>query len=183
MCDNCNLDFSNLSELQSHMSNIHMLPSNHSAPSNQKHSAPSNQKHSAPSNQHTNIPDNNITEQEADNNSAASTPLRTLHCQHCDFIAMSSRSLKSHMKRHTNDARFVQHPLEQYKCKLCGYVCHHLPSLKAHMWKHASHQVNNKQTHILNNEQTHIVNNDKWVSVKYFKYFVEVYQCPVLYTQ
>ena len=67
--------------------------------------------------------------------------LTSLQCELCDFCAVSSRSLKSHMKRHANDARFVQHPLEQYKCRLCGYVCHHLPSLKAHMWRHASHDA------------------------------------------
>ena len=59
-------------------------------------------------------------------------------CDLCDFTAVSIRSLKSHMKRHINDQRYVQQPLEQYKCNLCGYVCHHLPSLKSHMWRHAS---------------------------------------------
>lgn len=63
---------------------------------------------------------------------------KSLKCELCDFPAVSSRSLKSHMKRHINDQRFVQQPLEQYKCNLCGYVCHHLPSLKSHMWRHAS---------------------------------------------
>ncbi|KAL8608457.1 hypothetical protein ACOMHN_002690 [Nucella lapillus] len=63
-----------------------------------------------------------------------------LRCALCDFTAVSSRSLKSHMKRHANDQRCVQQPLEQYKCLLCGYVCHHLPSLKSHMWRHASDQ-------------------------------------------
>ena len=65
---------------------------------------------------------------------------KTLKCELCDFPAVSNRSLKSHMKRHINDQRFVQQPLEQYKCNLCGYVCHHLPSLKSHMWRHASDQ-------------------------------------------
>ena len=63
-----------------------------------------------------------------------------LVCNLCDFKAWHSRSLKSHMKRHANDQRYVQQPLEQYKCNLCGYVCHHLPSLKSHMWRHASDQ-------------------------------------------
>lgn len=63
-----------------------------------------------------------------------------LVCNLCDFKALHSRSLKSHMKRHANDQRYVQQPLEQYKCNLCGYVCHHLPSLKSHMWRHASDQ-------------------------------------------
>ncbi|GFN91358.1 Zinc finger protein 507-like [Plakobranchus ocellatus] len=63
-----------------------------------------------------------------------------LMCNLCDFKAWHSRSLKSHMKRHANDQRYVQQPLEQYKCNLCGYVCHHLPSLKSHMWRHASDQ-------------------------------------------
>lgn len=63
-----------------------------------------------------------------------------LLCDLCDFKALHSRSLKSHMKRHANDQRYVQQPLEQYKCNLCGYVCHHLPSLKSHMWRHASDQ-------------------------------------------
>ncbi|KAH9502410.1 hypothetical protein Btru_075611 [Bulinus truncatus] len=63
-----------------------------------------------------------------------------LVCNLCDFKALHSRSLKSHMKRHSNDQRYVQQPLEQYKCNLCGYVCHHLPSLKSHMWRHASDQ-------------------------------------------
>ena len=62
----------------------------------------------------------------------------SLECDLCDFLATSVRSLKSHMKRHRNDQRFVEQPLEQYKCNLCGYVCHHLPSLKSHMWRHAS---------------------------------------------
>lgn len=61
-----------------------------------------------------------------------------LQCALCDFTAVSTRSLKSHMKRHANDQRYVQQPLEQYKCSLCGYICHHLPSLKSHMWRHAS---------------------------------------------
>ena len=61
-------------------------------------------------------------------------------CALCNFTAVSSRSLKSHMKRHTNDQRYVQQPLEQYKCSLCGYICHHLPSLKSHLWRHASDQ-------------------------------------------
>lgn len=65
---------------------------------------------------------------------------KTLKCELCDFPAVSNRSLKSHMKRHINDQRFVQQPLEQYKCNICGYVCHHLPSLKSHMWRHASDQ-------------------------------------------
>ncbi|XP_033754018.1 uncharacterized protein LOC117337245 [Pecten maximus] len=65
---------------------------------------------------------------------------KVLKCELCDFPAVSNRSLKSHMKRHINDQRFVQQPLEQYKCNLCGYVCHHLPSLKSHMWRHASDQ-------------------------------------------
>lgn len=65
---------------------------------------------------------------------------KVLKCDLCDFPAVSNRSLKSHMKRHINDQRFVQQPLEQYKCNLCGYVCHHLPSLKSHMWRHASDQ-------------------------------------------
>lgn len=69
------------------------------------------------------------------------TPVVPMYCKLCDFTAVSTRSLKSHMKRHANDARFVQHPLEQYKCRLCGYVCYHLPSLKAHMWRHASHDA------------------------------------------
>lgn len=64
----------------------------------------------------------------------------SLVCNLCDFKALHSRSLKSHMKRHANDQRYVQQPLEQYKCNLCGYVCHHLPSLKSHMWRHASDQ-------------------------------------------
>ncbi|XP_059168860.1 uncharacterized protein LOC131950662 [Physella acuta] len=63
-----------------------------------------------------------------------------LVCNLCDFKALHIRSLKSHMKRHSNDQRYVQQPLEQYKCNLCGYVCHHLPSLKSHMWRHASDQ-------------------------------------------
>jgi len=63
---------------------------------------------------------------------------QNLQCSSCGFEAHSVRSLKSHMKRHVNDQRFVQQPLEQYKCNLCGYVCHHLPSLKSHMWRHAS---------------------------------------------
>ncbi|GFS21279.1 zinc finger protein 507-like [Elysia marginata] len=63
-----------------------------------------------------------------------------LVCNLCDFKAWHTRSLKSHMKRHANDQRYVQQPLEQYKCNLCGYVCHHLPSLKSHMWRHASDQ-------------------------------------------
>ncbi|CAL1535256.1 unnamed protein product [Lymnaea stagnalis] len=63
-----------------------------------------------------------------------------LVCNLCDFKALNTRSLKSHMKRHSNDQRYVQQPLEQYKCNLCGYVCHHLPSLKSHMWRHASDQ-------------------------------------------
>ena len=66
-----------------------------------------------------------------------STPLK---CDMCGFYAVSIRSLKSHMKRHVNDQRFVAQPLEQYKCNLCGYVCHHLPSLKSHMWRHAADQ-------------------------------------------
>ena len=61
-----------------------------------------------------------------------------MKCELCGFVALSIRSLKSHMKRHVNDQRFVQQPLEQYKCNLCGYVCHHLPSLKSHMWRHAA---------------------------------------------
>lgn len=63
---------------------------------------------------------------------------KDMKCELCNFLAASSRSLKSHMKRHINDQRYVQQPLEQYKCNLCGYVCHHLPSLKSHMWRHAS---------------------------------------------
>lgn len=63
----------------------------------------------------------------------------TLQCSQCDFVAISSRALKSHQKRHKWDARYVAHPLEQYKCALCGYVCHHLPSLKSHMWRHSAH--------------------------------------------
>ena len=63
---------------------------------------------------------------------------KELECELCEFVATSVRSLKSHMKRHVNDQRFVLQPLEQYKCNLCGYVCHHLPSLKSHMWRHAS---------------------------------------------
>ncbi|XP_074645955.1 uncharacterized protein LOC141902213 [Tubulanus polymorphus] len=63
---------------------------------------------------------------------------RVMRCSLCDFSATSIRSLKSHMKRHVNDQRYVQQPLEQYKCNLCGYVCHHLPSLKSHMWRHSS---------------------------------------------
>ncbi|XP_041375128.1 zinc finger protein 507-like [Gigantopelta aegis] len=70
--------------------------------------------------------------------SVASDDSGLLKCDLCDFTAVSSRSLKSHMKRHINDQRYVQQPLEQYKCNLCGYVCHHLPSLKSHMWRHAS---------------------------------------------
>ena len=62
---------------------------------------------------------------------------RELECELCEFVATSVRSLKSHMKRHVNDQRFVLQPLEQYKCNMCGYVCHHLPSLKSHMWRHA----------------------------------------------
>lgn len=62
---------------------------------------------------------------------------KPLKCDMCGFVAVSIRSLKSHMKRHVNDQRFVAQPLEQYKCNLCGYVCHHLPSLKSHMWRHA----------------------------------------------
>lgn len=63
---------------------------------------------------------------------------KPLKCEMCGFFAVSIRSLKSHMKRHVNDQRFVAQPLEQYKCNLCGYVCHHLPSLKSHMWRHAA---------------------------------------------
>ncbi|XP_052816533.1 uncharacterized protein LOC128243071 [Mya arenaria] len=63
---------------------------------------------------------------------------KPLKCDMCGFVAVSIRSLKSHMKRHVNDQRFVAQPLEQYKCNLCGYVCHHLPSLKSHMWRHAA---------------------------------------------
>ena len=63
---------------------------------------------------------------------------QSLVCGMCGFTAISVRSLKSHMKRHANDKRFVQQPLEQYKCNLCGYLCHHLPSLKSHMWRHSS---------------------------------------------
>ena len=63
---------------------------------------------------------------------------KPMKCELCGFQALSVRSLKSHMKRHVNDQRFVQQPLEQYKCNLCGYVCHHLPSLKSHMWRHAA---------------------------------------------
>jgi len=63
---------------------------------------------------------------------------KPLKCEMCGFVAVSIRSLKSHMKRHVNDQRFVAQPLEQYKCNLCGYVCHHLPSLKSHMWRHAA---------------------------------------------
>lgn len=65
---------------------------------------------------------------------------KPLRCEMCGFVAVSVRSLKSHMKRHINDQRFVSQPLEQYKCNLCGYVCHHLPSLKSHMWRHAANQ-------------------------------------------
>lgn len=65
---------------------------------------------------------------------------KPLKCNMCGFFAVSIRSLKSHMKRHVNDQRFVAQPLEQYKCNLCGYVCHHLPSLKSHMWRHAPDQ-------------------------------------------
>lgn len=65
---------------------------------------------------------------------------KPLKCEMCGFFAVSIRSLKSHMKRHVNDQRFVAQPLEQYKCNLCGYVCHHLPSLKSHMWRHAADQ-------------------------------------------
>lgn len=65
---------------------------------------------------------------------------KPLKCDMCGFFAVSIRSLKSHMKRHVNDQRFVAQPLEQYKCNLCGYVCHHLPSLKSHMWRHAADQ-------------------------------------------
>ncbi|XP_060553526.1 uncharacterized protein LOC132714642 [Ruditapes philippinarum] len=65
---------------------------------------------------------------------------KPLRCDMCGFFAVSIRSLKSHMKRHVNDQRFVAQPLEQYKCNLCGYVCHHLPSLKSHMWRHAADQ-------------------------------------------
>ncbi|KAL4234652.1 hypothetical protein ACF0H5_006293 [Mactra antiquata] len=65
---------------------------------------------------------------------------KPLKCDMCGFFAVSIRSLKSHMKRHVNDQRFVAQPLEQYKCNLCGYVCHHLPSLKSHMWRHAPDQ-------------------------------------------
>lgn len=64
--------------------------------------------------------------------------MKLMNCELCGFVALSIRSLKSHMKRHVNDQRFVQQPLEQYKCNLCGYVCHHLPSLKSHMWRHAA---------------------------------------------
>ena len=65
---------------------------------------------------------------------------KPMKCELCGFQALSIRSLKSHMKRHVNDQRFVQQPLEQYKCNLCGYVCHHLPSLKSHMWRHAANE-------------------------------------------
>ena len=65
---------------------------------------------------------------------------KPLKCEMCGFVAVSIRSLKSHMKRHVNDQRYVAQPLEQYKCNLCGYVCHHLPSLKSHMWRHAADQ-------------------------------------------
>ena len=60
-----------------------------------------------------------------------------LYCELCNFKALSTRSLKSHMKRHSNDRHIVQKPLEQYKCTICGYLCTHLPSLKSHMWRHA----------------------------------------------
>lgn len=57
----------------------------------------------------------------------------TIHHVLCFFC-----SLKSHLKRHINDKRYIQQPLEQYKCNMCGYVCHHMPSLKSHMWRHAN---------------------------------------------
>lgn len=54
------------------------------------------------------------------------------------YFAYYLYSLKSHLKRHINDKRYIQQPLEQYKCNMCGYTCHHMPSLKSHMWRHAN---------------------------------------------
>ncbi|XP_053401743.1 uncharacterized protein LOC123550514 [Mercenaria mercenaria] len=122
-CDECDFVFFGRREMKNHL-RLHMGRSKAAAPNR------------CPYCEHSDSSIENIQKHVAEVH-GESKPLK---CDMCGFFAVSIRSLKSHMKRHVNDQRFVAQPLEQYKCNLCGYVCHHLPSLKSHMWRHAADQ-------------------------------------------